>query len=83
MKEIASALFFALSVFATGCSAYRSYTYSSPEGKTCLSKCESARWECRTRCGAEAVCLDDCEEEAKNCRKNCPAVSVEEPDWTY
>ena len=83
MKTIAIALFLAPAVFASGCSAYRNFTYSSPEGKTCLAKCESARWECRTRCGEEPVCLSDCEEEARSCRKNCPAISVEEPAKTY
>jgi hypothetical protein len=83
MKTVASALFLALMVVATGCSAYRNFTYSSPEGKTCLAKCENARWDCRTRCAGETVCLHDCEEEAKTCKKNCPAISVEEPDRSY
>jgi hypothetical protein len=80
MKTIARALFLVLVVCATGCSAYRSFTYSSPEGKTCLSKCENARWDCRSRCGESTVCLNDCEDEAKGCRKNCPAVSADEPE---
>ena len=83
MKTIASALLLALAVLAAGCAAYTSFSYGSPEGKTCLTKCESARWECRTRCGADTVCLNDCEDEAETCRKNCPAISVEEPDRTY
>lgn len=83
MKKISSAWFLAVAVFATGCSAYRNYTYSGPEGATCLSKCENARWECRARCGTDTVCLKDCDAAAKSCRKNCPAVSVEEPEWTY
>lgn len=82
MKTAAYALILTLAASATGCSAYRSYTYSSPEGKTCLSMCEEDRWACRTRCGKDTVCLNDCEEAAAVCRKNCPAVSVEEPGWT-
>jgi hypothetical protein len=84
MKTLASALFLALTIGSmTGCSAYRSFTYSSPEGKTCLSKCENARWACKDKCGADAVCAEDCERAAKACRKNCPEVSTVQPDSTY
>ena len=41
MKRIASALFLALA--ASGCSAYRGFSRSNPEGMTCLTKCENAR----------------------------------------
>ena len=83
MKRIAGALFLALAAFMAGCSAYRSFGYSSPEGKTCLTKCENARWACRERCGSGTVCLDDCEEAARSCRKNCPEISVTAPETTY
>ena len=83
MKTIASVLFLTLAVFMAGCSAYRSFSYSSPEGKTCLSKCENARWACKEQCGAETICADDCEKTAKTCRKRCPEISTVEPDKTY
>ena len=83
MKIIASALFLTLTVFMAGCSAYRSYTYSSPEGKTCMSKCENARWACKSRCGTDTICADDCEKTAKTCRESCPEISTMEPDNTY
>lgn len=83
MKRIVGALLLALAAGATGCASYRSYTYSGPEAATCLSKCEDARWECRNRCGADAVCQKDCDEAAKNCRKHCPAFSVQEPEPIY
>jgi hypothetical protein len=84
MKRIASAVFLALAAFMVGCSAYRGFSYSHPEGATCLTKCENARWACRPRCGSDdAVCLDDCEEAAKTCRKSCPAISVTEPENNY
>ena len=83
MKTIAIVLFLAPTVFMAGCSAYRSFTYSSPEGKTCLTKCENARWACKDRCGADTICADDCERTAKACRKSCPEISTVEPDNTY
>ena len=83
MKTRAGALLLVLAVSASGCSAYRSFTFSGPEGKTCLSKCEKARWTCRDRCGSDAVCSNDCEEAAEACRKSCPAISVTEPETTY
>jgi hypothetical protein len=83
MKRMVSALFLALAAFMAGCSAYRSFSYSSPDGKTCLTKCENTRWTCRSRCGSDTVCLDDCEDAAKTCRKNCPEISVMEPETTY
>ena len=83
MKRIARALFLALAALMAGCSAYRGFSYSSPEGKTCLNKCEKARWTCGDRCGSNTVCSDDCEEAAKACRKSCPEISVTEPDNTY
>jgi len=83
MRRITSARFLALAALLAGCSAFRSYGQSSPEGKTCLTKCENARWECRSRCGSDAVCLEDCEEVAKACRKNCPEISALEPENTY
>jgi hypothetical protein len=83
MKRVASALFLALAALTAGCSAYRYFSYSSPEGKTCLTKCDNARWSCRSRCGSDSVCLDDCEEAAKACRKNCPEISAVEPQSTY
>lgn len=83
MRTIAGALLLSLALVATGCSWYRSFTYGSPEGKTCLGKCEEARWDCRARCGASTNCLQDCEDEAKACRKTCPAVSAEEPEGTH
>jgi hypothetical protein len=83
MKTIASALFFVLTVFLAGCSAYRSFTYSTPEGKTCLSKCENARWACKDRCGADTICAEDCEKTAQTCRKACPEISPVAPDKTY
>lgn len=83
MKRFASALFLALAAFMAGCSAYRSYNYSSPSGMTCLTKCENARWACRPRCGSDTVCLDDCEATAKVCRKGCPEVSATAPETTY
>jgi hypothetical protein len=83
MKRIASALLLVLAVFMAGCSAYRSYGYSSSEGETCLIKCENARWSCRERCGPETVCLNDCDEAAKACRKHCPEISATEPEATY
>ena len=83
MKRVVSALFLALAVFRAGCSAYRGFSYSSPEGKTCLNKCEKVRWTCRDRCGSNTVCSDDCEEAAKACRKSCPEISVTEPENTY
>jgi len=83
MKRIARALFLALAALMAGCSAYRGFSYSSPEGKTCLNKCEKARWTCRDRCGSNTVCSDDCEEAAKACRKSCPEISATEPENTY
>ena len=83
MKRIASAWFLALAALLAGCSAYRGFSYSSPEGKTCLSKCEKARWTCRDRCGSDAVCSNDCEEAAEACRKSCPAISVTEPETAH
>jgi hypothetical protein len=83
MKTVASALFLTLTICLSGCSAYRSYTYSSPEGKTCLSKCENARWACKEKCGADTVCAEDCEKAAKTCRKSCPEISTVQPDSTY
>ncbi len=83
MKRIASALFLALAAFMAGCSAYRSFSYSSPEGKTCLTKCENARWKCKERCGMDNLCLNDCEEAAKSCRKSCPEISVTQPESGY
>jgi len=80
MKTIASALFLILTTFMGGCSAYQSFTYSSPDGKTCLSKCENARWTCKERCGTDTVCIGDCEQTAKACRDRCPAISMDEPD---
>ena len=83
MKTIANVLLLILTIFMAGCSAYKSFTYASPEGKTCLSKCENARWACKDRCGADTICADDCEKTAKMCRKNCPEISTVEPDNTY
>ena len=82
MKRIVGVLFLALAAFVAGCSAYRSYSYSSPEGTTCMTKCENSRWACRDRCASNTLCLDDCEEVAKLCRKNCPAISVTQPETT-
>jgi hypothetical protein len=83
MKTIAGVLFLTLTVFMAGCSAYRSYTYSGPEGMTCLSKCENARWACKSGCGADAKCEADCEKTAKTCRDSCPEISTVEPDKEY
>jgi len=83
MKTVACALCLALLIGMVGCSAYQSYTYSSPDGKTCLSKCENARWTCKERCGADKVCAGDCEATAKTCRDRCPAISLDEPDNRY
>jgi len=83
MKTIARALFLTLTIGMSGCSMYRNYTYSSPEGKTCLSKCESARWACKDPCGTDSICAADCEEAAKACRKGCPEISTVEPDKNY
>jgi hypothetical protein len=80
VKTIGSALFLALAVLAAGCSAYRSFSYGSPEGQTCLNKCEQARWACKDPCGTDKLCADDCEAAAKACREKCPAVSAVEPD---
>ena len=79
MKKIASTLLLILSVFMVGCSAYKSFTYSSPEGNTCMSKCENARWACKSGCGADTICADDCEKTAKSCRESCPEISTMEP----
>lgn len=83
MRRVASALFLALTAALAGCSAYRSYTYSSPEGKTCLNKCEDAMWACKARCGKDVVCVEDCEKAAKTCRKSCPEISIVEPNDPY
>jgi hypothetical protein len=83
MKRIASALFLALAASLSGCSAYRGFSHSSPEGQTCLSKCEKVRWTCRDRCGSDTICSDDCEKAAKACRKSCPETSVIAPETTY
>ena len=83
MKTIARSLLLILAVFMAGCSVYKNFTYSSPEGKACLSKCENSRWECKSRCGTDTVCADDCEKAAKTCRESCPEISTIEPDNTY
>jgi hypothetical protein len=83
MKTIASALFLALTVSMAGCSAYKSFTYGSPDGKTCLAKCENARWACKDRCAGDTICAEDCENTAKSCRESCPEISTIEPDDTF
>jgi len=83
MKMIAIALSLTLTATLAGCSAYKSFTYSSPDGRTCLSKCENARWECKSKCGTDTLCADDCEKTAKTCRDGCPQISAVEPENTY
>lgn len=83
MKAIALASLLSVAALTAGCSAFKSFSYSTPEGQTCLGMCEKARWDCRSPCGTNAVCLSDCEETAKACRKQCPPTTGVDPDSLY